>query len=154
MATKKRTVSEHIDEPKAFRFYLEGKTQREIAEVLGTSEQTISKWKKKHNWDQRVEERSASTRRSADILRRVIASRINKLENLEDDEIPKSIGDELHKLQLVLEKLDGHFDRLAFSIEIMEDFNQFLIQHFPEHVEIFHELLPNFLNEQGKKYGG
>lgn len=154
MASSKTITRAHIDEPKAFRLYLQGdKTQAEIASIIGTSEQTISKWKKEYNWDSRVQERSASTRRSADILRRVIAAKIDELAEVANADIPKSIGDELHKLQLVLEKLDGHFDRLAFSIEIMEDLNQFLLANYPELVEPFHEILAGFLNEQGKKYG-
>lgn len=144
----------HILEPKAFALYKSGKyTQAEIAERIGVSEQTISIWKKKYEWDARLEKLSASTRRSVETLRSIIAKKIDKLRDLEEDDIPKGIGDELHKLQLVLDRIDGQFDRLAFTLEVMEDLNEFLLGNYPDLAQEFHEVLSPFLNYIGNKYG-
>ena len=137
----------HIVEPKAFALYRSGKhTQATIAKMVEVSEQTISNWKKEYEWDARLAKVSASTRRASDKLREILALEI---ENMKD----ASNADGIHKLSLVLDKLDGHFDRIAFTIEIMEDFNDFLNSNYPSLTAQFHEVLSPFLNEQGKKYG-
>lgn len=136
----------HITEPKAFHLYRQGKSQAEIAGIVGVSEQTISSWKKKYEWDTRLAQISASTRRASDKLRQILA---DEIENMKD----ASNADAIHKLSLVLEKLDGKFDRLAFTIEVMEDFNAFLLAHYPKLLPDFHEILAPFLNEMGNKYG-
>ena len=137
----------HILEPKAFALYRSGKhSQSTISEMVGVSVQTISTWKKEFDWDSRLAKLSASTRRSSDKLREILAKMIDEMED-------GSNADAIHKLSLVLEKMDGHFDRLAFTIEIMEDFNDFLNSNYPSLTAQFHEVLSPFLNEQGKKYG-
>lgn len=136
----------HIAEPKAFHLYRQGKSQTEIAGIIGVSEQTISNWKKKYDWDRRLAQISASTRRASDKLRQILA---DEIENMKD----ASNADAIHKLSLVLEKLDGKFDRLAFTIEVMEDFNAFLLVHYPKLLPEFHEVLAPFLNDVGNKYG-
>lgn len=144
----------HIKEPEAFELFRTGVTQAEIAKAVGVSSQTISAWKQKYNWVERLEKISTSSRTSLDVIKRIISEKLQKVQDVPVDELPKGFEDGLFKLQLVAEKMDAQFDRLAFSVEIMEDYHAFLINNHPEHAELFHELLPGFLSEQGKKYGG
>ena len=146
----------HILEPKAFELYKAGVSQREIAEIVGVSEQTISGkngWKKRFEWDKKLKAYESSSRSSKEILERIISEKIQKVESTEVDQLPKGFEDGLLKLTMVLEKMDKHFDRLAFTIEIMEDFNDYLNAHHPNQVSKFHDLLPEFLNYIGNKYG-
>lgn len=143
----------HLQEPKAFDLYKSGVPQNEIAKTIGVSPQTISAWKQKYDWVSRLERLSTSSRTSLDIIKRIIGDKLRMVEEVPVDQLPKGFEDGLFKLQLVAEKMDAQFDRLAFTIEIMEDFNAFLVQNYPEHAELFHELLPAFLNEQGSTYG-
>lgn len=133
-------------EPKAFTLYRQGKTQADIAEVLGVSPQTITSWKKKYDWDSRLERMSASTRRSADKLREIIANEIDAMQD-------GSRADHVFKLSLVLDKFEGMFDRLAFTLEMMEEFNGFLETNYPALLPDFHEVLAPFIQHVGKKYG-
>lgn len=143
----------HILEPKAFELYKAGVSQREIAEIVGVSEQTISSWKERYSWDQKLKAFESSSRSSKEILERIISEKIQKVESTEVDQLPKGFEDGLLKLTVVLEKMDKHFDRLAFTIENMEDLNEFLNANHPAQVSKFHELLPEFLNFIGAKYG-
>ncbi len=144
----------HFSEPEAFELYKNKTDQNEIARIVGVSEQTISNWKKKFKWDEKVKAYSASARKSIDILDRIIRDKLAKVEFTEVDQLPKGFEDGLFKLQLMREKMNTHQDRRQQTIDIMGDLNEFLVHEHPEHVELFHELLPEFISAQGRKYHG
>ena len=146
----------YLLEPQAFELYRTGMTLTEIAKTVGVSLQTISGkkgWKVKYNWDQKIEKYETSSRSSVEIIKRIIKDKLDEVKNTPVKELPKGFEDGLFKLQLMAEKMDVNFDRLAFTLEIMKDYNEFLTYHHPELAVHFHELLPEFLNAQSKKYG-
>lgn len=59
-AKTKTIVDESLESPKTRRafelYYNDGicRTEEEVATILGVSQQTVNKWKKRFNWDQRI----------------------------------------------------------------------------------------------------
>ncbi|OKL40278.1 terminase gpP N-terminus-related DNA-binding protein [Pontibacter flavimaris] len=51
-----RVTSLPKEKKKAFELYAEGKTQKEIGQLLGISEKSIGAWKKRYEWDKKLQE--------------------------------------------------------------------------------------------------
>lgn len=135
-------------EPEGFNLYRKNKDQKEIAEILGVSEQTISTWKKKFDWESR--KRKWLTSRQS-ISERVLEQTADMAENMNLKENP-GILDLINKATLTIERLDKSVDMLASTIQVMEDFIKYLHEHNPELGEGVQEALADFLVHQGNKY--
>ncbi|MEP0004569.1 MAG: helix-turn-helix domain-containing protein [Balneola sp.] len=128
-------------EPDGFKLFRRDKTGIEIAELLGVSEQTVSKWRKKFNWDQRRRDWRNSNHAS-----------IEDLQQMREEAIKNKDSDGVWKIQKTILAIDGEFDRLAYTIEIMDDFMKFVQNSHPDKFESVHEILPDFIMSQGDKY--
>ena len=99
----------------------EGKTQREISELLGISEKTLSRWSTEGEWMRQRKEYLVSTKTGP--IQKLEA---RLLELLEDPVIDARKTDELYKIQLLIDRMRGGFDIKGAAIEIMDRFSQYL----------------------------
>lgn len=128
-------------EPEMFREFHKGKEQKEIAEMYKVSEQLVSKYRKKFDWDKRSRDLKESNYGS-----------IEKLTKLRDKNIEKGDSDAAWKAQKIIDSIEKDFDRLAYTIEIMDDFLSYLKQHHAKAFRIFQKILPDFLQSQRNIY--
>ncbi len=137
-------MSSNLDhlEPEGFKLFLRDKTGKEIAEILGVSEPTVSKWRNKYDWKNKKREWKKSNHAT-----------IEKLRKLRDKKIQDGDADGTWKIQKVIDSIDGKFDRLAYTLEIMEDFIQFMRAEHPEKFSEIQETLTDFFASQRNKYG-
>lgn len=124
-----------------FRDYRRGTPQREIAHKYDVSEQLVTGYKKKFEWDKRARDWNNSNHAS-----------IEKLLKMREEAIEDSDADAIWKIQKTIQAIDGEFDRLAYTIEIMEDFMAYLEQASAGDFGRFQKVLPDFLNEQRNRY--
>lgn len=106
----------------------EGKTQREISELLGISEKTLSKWSKKGEWMRQRKEYLVNTREGpAEQLKKGLLSLIEGSNALELVENPRLV-DQITKIISAIEKIEGGRDVLGSAIETMDKFTRYLIR--------------------------
>ncbi|GJQ23586.1 hypothetical protein BIY37_04720 [Candidatus Brocadia sapporoensis] len=106
----------------------EGKTQREISELLGISEKTISRWSSDGEWMRQRKEYLVSTRTGpADKLKKTL---IEMLEQINPRDILEStrITDQITKIIAAIEKIEGGRDVLGATIETMDRFTRYLMR--------------------------
>jgi transcriptional regulator with XRE-family HTH domain len=100
-------------------YYMKGETQKQIAQVIGISEVTISKWAKSGNWDmKRATERV--TRQELVLNNLQIISKLQQQVSEADNplELSKSVSDQISKYSASIEKLD----KKTNIIQIQEGF--------------------------------
>lgn len=135
----------------AERLYVkEGKTQREIAELLGISEKTISQWSAKGEWVRKRREYLTSTRTGP--VEKLKARFAKLLE--ETDELNSKKTDEMYKIRLLIDRMEGGYDIKGATIEVMDRFTTFIRQR--EADKGFIERLMNHVHaffEEVKKLG-
>jgi transposase len=128
-------------EPDMFRAYRQGEHQKDIAAKFDVSEQMVCRYKKKFDWDRRARDWNNSNHAS-----------VEKLLAMRDDAIDKQDADAIWKIQKTIQAIDGEFDRLAYTIEIMDDFLAYCKATFPRQFKRFQSILPEFLNDQRNRY--
>ncbi len=104
----------------------EGKTQREISELLGISEKTISQWSAKGEWQRQRKEYLVSTREGpAEKLKKTL---LELLEKADARELLKNtrLTDQITKIISAIEKISGGRDILGATIETMDRFTKYL----------------------------
>jgi uncharacterized protein YjcR len=110
----------------AFLLYMNGMTQKEIAQRLKTSAVTVSKWAKLGGWEQR---RAASNITKPELINKLLAA-INKMIDSvmesEDETLTASLPDKLSKFAATIEKLDKRTN-VVDAIEVFMAFNKWLI---------------------------
>ncbi len=112
----------------AERLYVkEGKTQREISELLGISEKTISQWSAKGEWVKKRREYLVSTRTGP--VEKLKARCAKLLEDTDDIDAKKT--DEMYKIKLLIEKMEG-YDIKGATIDVMDRFATFIRQREPD----------------------
>ncbi len=129
-------------EPDAFKLYRKNTSQDEIAEILGLSEPTISAWKKKFDWEKRKRDWDNSNHAT-----------IDELLKMRKEAIEKKDPDGVWKIQKTIQAIDGEFDRLAYTLEIMEDFIKWMRAEYPEKFKEVQEVFTDFFAAQRDKYG-
>lgn len=131
-----------------FRMYRRGANQKDIASTFDCSEQTVSKYKKKFNWDERRRELEMSTQASVEKLSYLISQKLNSM----DGENDGNKSDELAKLAKVKSTLERDIDPLGSTIMVIEDFIQYLNDRGGQAYQVLQEVIPDFLAHQRKKY--
>lgn len=102
----------------------EGKSQREISDLLGISEKTLSQWSVKGAWMKQRKEYLISTK----------IGPVGKLKDrfaklLEETEVLDARKtDEIYKIQLLIDRMEGGFDIKGATIEVMDRFTKFIRQ--------------------------
>jgi transcriptional regulator with XRE-family HTH domain len=106
----------------AFQLYVKGVTQKEIAERVGTTPVTVSKWVKSEAWEQR---RAAENITRKELVNKLLVA-INKLIDSvllsEDVEVASSLPDKLAKFASAIKKLENE----AGIVETVEVFMAFM----------------------------
>lgn len=122
----------------------DGKTQREISELLGISEKTISAWSAKGEWMRQRREYLVSTKTGP--LEKLKERFAQLLEDTGDIDARKT--DEIYKIQLLIDRMEGGSNVLGSAIETMDKFSKYLvrveqdkelIKKFGEHIHKFFE---------------
>lgn len=120
--------------------FMQGQQQKTIAETVGVSEKTISKWVKDNNW--------GSIKAAANITRPELVNKllgtINKLldhvSSTEDPTVLSGLSDKLAKFAAVIEKLDKKAN-IVDAIDVFMAFNKWLQYRQSFDSEITPELL-------------
>jgi len=111
----------------AKELYLAGtKTQKEIAEMVGVTEKTLSNWVDAGNWETI---RAARMSTVAEVATNVIAIQKARtaeiLASIQAGGDTNKYGDELLKMAMALEKLQGH-TTLTTYIQVLQEFMGFV----------------------------
>jgi transposase-like protein len=127
---KKRALGEQM-------FIENMRTSKYIAEYLGVSEQTVSRWRKKYDWDKRRTEALASPHRIKSILFR-------ELENIAEGNDKTIEADGLYKIFKVIEGLS---DRTSVQVvlSVFKEFDDWMIDQDPDMAIKFLEYHKKFI---------
>ena len=129
--------------------YMSGMEQQEIAERLGVSRVTISKWCSEEGWK---EARAAKNITRPELVNKLLLTIDNLIENVNKSEDPTLIGslaDKLSKLSAVVEKLDKKAN-VVDAIEVFMAFNKWLQYNSEFDPEITPELIKAINKYQNK----
>lgn len=141
--TSKKTNSDK--QKHAQSLFVKGMLQKEIADILGVSEQTISKWRQKFNWD-KIAEQNNVTRASLLKDSFIQLNAVNK-EIADNKNIPtKSQSDT--KAQLLREIENFSEQPIYKYIDIFEEFIAWLSKTEPKQLKLFSELSWKFIEEK------
>lgn len=105
-----------------------GKTQREAAEFFGISEKTISTWSAKGEWVKKRRDYLVSTRTGP--VEKLKARFAKLLEDTDDIDAKKT--DEIYKIRLLIDRMEGGYDIKGATIEVMDRFTTFIRQREPD----------------------
>jgi DNA-binding XRE family transcriptional regulator len=113
MATKRELgrKKEH-----AKMYYMRGELQKNIAEIVGVSEQSIVRWAKKDHWE---EKRAAVNITRPELINKILSA-INKELDAINDADSDRLSDRLAKFASAIEKLDKHAT-VVDAIEVFMD---------------------------------
>ena len=129
----------------ALMYYMQGLQQKDIAEKVGVSRNTISAWVRDGGWDTR---RAAKTVTRSELVRKMLQDLNDKLEGGE------WTADEIIKVASAIEKLDKQTN-IVTIIEVFTAFNNWLVSRMqvdpeltPEVVKIINTYQDKFINEK------
>lgn len=122
---------EHPKKKQAYKLFVEqGLDAREIHEMLGISENTISKWRGKENWDKQRAIRQLSPDKLISHYYEQSEKIVRKAKE-EERALSASEADALNKLASAIQKLDKKVDS-SISMSVLRNFNNWLVQINPE----------------------
>ena len=110
--------------------YMQGEQQKVIAEKVGVSAQTITKWVNVGGW---VEQRAAQNITRPELVNKLLRTVDKMIETVNDSDDPDAangLGDKLAKFAATIEKLDKHtsIKWLQFQAEFDEDITPELLK--------------------------
>jgi len=138
---KKRKI---LAESYFFNFY----AQKEIAELLDTPENTISRWVQGGDW-KKIRDHKTVTR---DKLVSNLLSQVNQIEESARNEgrpMNSKETDSILKLAMAVEKLDKKIN-LSIYIQVFKEFNDFLIREDFELAKRFIPFQSNFIRNHAE----
>nr|DAN45865.1 MAG TPA: large terminase [Caudoviricetes sp.] len=106
--------------------YMSGKEQTEIADMVGVSRVTISKWCTANGWK---EARAAKTITRPELIKMLMQAAATILEKVNasgDLKLMDSLGDKLAKLTAAIDKLDKSQANVVAAIEVFTAFSKYL----------------------------
>lgn len=121
--------------------YFSGKEQTEIAEMVGVSRVTISKWCTAGGWK---EARAARTITRPEIIKKLLLvtnALLDKVNASGDLSLIDSLGDKLSKLTAAIDKLDKSQANVVAAIEVFTAFSNYLEHRAKTDPEITIELI-------------
>ena len=126
----------------AYLLYMQRVPQKEIADRVGVSQQTLSKWKDDGGWELK---RVARTVSRDQIINKTLIMKINELLDNEED----FNGDEFAKLSSQLEKIKGGYtmDDVA---DILTKFGDYIIEQSASDRDITTEFVQLLTKYQDK----
>lgn len=105
--------------------YMQGEQQKVIAEKVGVSAQTITKWVNVGGW---VEQRAAQNITRPELVNKLLRTVDKMIEAVNDSDDPDAangLGDKLAKFAATIEKLDKHTN-IVDVIEVFMAFSKWL----------------------------
>ncbi|MCT4640392.1 MAG: phage terminase small subunit-related protein [Bacteroidales bacterium] len=114
---KKREIAERM-------FIDQGATGKAIAEQLEVSEQTVSRWKKDHNWDDRRRQTLTAPHKIKEIL-------LEELENVANGQKAKIDADALAKINKVIDTLTDKVS-VQVVITVFKEFDNWMADQEPD----------------------
>ena len=105
--------------------YMQGEQQKVIAEKVGVSAQTITKWVNVCGW---VEQRAAQNITRPELVNKLLRTVDKMIEAVNDSDDPDAangLGDKLAKFAATIEKLDKHTS-IVDVIEVFMAFSKWL----------------------------
>lgn len=105
--------------------YMQGEQQKVIAEKVGVSAQTITKWVNVGGW---VEQRAAQNITRPELVNKLLRTVDKMIETVNDSDDPDAangLGDKLAKFAATIEKLDKHTS-IVDVIEVFMAFSKWL----------------------------
>lgn len=138
--------------------YFSGKEQIEIAEMLGVSRVTISKWCTADGWKEARAARSITRPELIKKLLLVTNTLLDKVNASGDLNLIDSLGDKLSKLTSAIDKLDKSQANVVNAIEVFMAFSKWLEFRAksdpsitPELIKLINQLQDIFLVESFNK---
>ncbi len=128
-------------------FIREGKGTQEIAAALGVAPSTVTRWKKKRNWEQRRLDYQNSALNIAEKLLKLLSRDVQELQRLDPAAVDKIV-----KAVKAIRSLNQDVDMLGATIEVMEQLANFLQSRHARLYKDFQEVLPQFLIYMREKY--
>lgn len=129
--------------------YLSGMELTEIADQLGVSRQSVSKWCSTEGWK---EARAAKNISRPELVNKLLLAIDNLIEQVNASGEPEAIGtlaDKLSKLSSTIEKLDKKANVID-AIEVFMAFNKWIQEHACYDPEITPELIKAINKYQNK----
>lgn len=113
--------------PQARALYAGGATIAQVADALGVSPTTVSRWKARDqaagvSWEQRRAERR---RKDPHALLNILEARREELAERDPKEDYGAYADALHKLQRVIASVRAEFKDVSTALGVLEDFAGF-----------------------------
>ena len=131
----------------------QGKSLREIAELLQIAPKTIGEWSKKHNWVAKRKTAKTSPVEIARLAEDVLRAKLEELRELPPEDIDPAKIDAMYKLLLTVEKTSKETRLLEKGIFVMNVYVDYLRRTVsPEDIEIEFQRVNGFLTsleEQG-----
>ena len=106
--------------------YMSGKEQTDIADMVGVSRVTISKWCTADGWK---ETRAAQTISRPELIKKLLLATntlLDKVNASGDLNLIDSLGDKLSKLTAAIDKLDKSQANVVAAIEVFTAFSKYL----------------------------
>lgn len=99
----------------AFKMYQWGTSQTDIAELLNTAPNTVTKWKQEGGWDEQIEQQSSINQKISNGVRKIVHYQVHVLEGRVDSYLQdQKVGSPLP----LLEK--GEFDAILKGVRALE----------------------------------
>ena len=150
-AERTRLSREQIEQKKTIgrSLYLSGMEQTEIADQLGVSRVTVSKWCASEGWKEARAAKNISRPELVNKLLLTIDSLIESVNKSEDPTLIGSLADKLSKLSATIEKLDKKANVID-AIEVFMAFNRWIQDQASFDPEITPELIKAINKYQNK----
>lgn len=121
-------------------YYMNGDSQRNIAEKIGVSAQTLSKWAEQNEWAKKRAAQNITRPELVNKLLMTINTLIEQVNESDDPNLIAGLGDKLSKLSTTIEKLDKKAS-VVDAIEVFMAFGKWLQYRATFDDEITPELL-------------
>lgn len=134
--------------------YMQGEQQKVIAEKVGVSAQTITKWVNVGGW---VEQRAAQNITRPELVNKLLRTVDKMIEAVNDSDDPDAangLGDKLAKFAATIEKLDKHTSIvdvievfMAFSkwLQFQAEFDEDITPELLKTINKYHDQYINYL---------
>jgi hypothetical protein len=134
--------------------YMQGEQQKVIAEKVGVSAQTITKWVNVGGW---VEQRAAQNITRPELVNKLLRTVDKMIETVNDSDDPDAangLGDKLAKFAATIEKLDKHTSIvdvievfMAFSkwLQFQAEFDEYITPELLKTINKYHNQYINYL---------
>lgn len=130
--------------------YMQGEQQKTIAEKVGVSPQTVTKWVNTGNWSEQRAAQNITRPELVNKLLRTVDKMIEAVNTSEDPDAANGLGDKLAKFAATIEKLDKHTS-IVDVIEVFMAFGKWLQYQARYDEDITPELLKT-INKYHNQY--